>query len=138
MSLTTRLPPPSLLQGNDTPWEIAVEHRLAAGDVGDGVDPAFAFEDLLDLHAGLEPLAVALERLDAQQSRIVVAVRLLRLDLQAHFVALALALECLFERFEQSAVAAMQIGERLLGRIEQHALGVVHLDLQGYDGVAAY
>src|SRR5712671_1048598 len=117
---------------------IAVEHRLAAGDVGDGVDPALALEALLDLHAGLEPFAVALERLDSQQRRVVVAVRLLRLDLQAHFVARALALERLFEGFEQSAVAAVQIGERRLGRIEQHTLGVVHLDLQGYDGVAAY
>jgi hypothetical protein len=110
---------------------VGVEHRAAAGDVGDGID-ALGF---LNLHSDFEPFAVALGGLEAHELRVVLAERLLGLELDAQRVSRKPALERLLQRFEQPAVAAVQIGERLGRRLEQRALRVIDLDAKRYDGV---
>src|SRR5207237_68258 len=117
---------------------VGVQHRLAAGEVGDGI-PARrgAFERVLHLHADPETRAVARRRLDAQQAGVVFAERLLGLELRFDRFAWLPAFERRLERFEQAAVAAVQIGHRLGTGLQQRALRVVHLDLQGNDGVRA-
>src|SRR6185503_11352661 len=112
---------------------IAVEHRLAVGDVGDRVKTGI----LLDLHADGEAFAVALGGLDAQQIGVVLAEGILGIELDPHRLARGLALERTLERREQLAVPAVQVGE-IRRVLDLHALGVMQLDAQGDDGVAAY
>ena len=57
---------------------VRVEHDLAAGDVGDGVEAGI----LLDLHADRDAVAVAFGGLDAQELGVVLAEGLLGLELQ--------------------------------------------------------
>src|SRR5256886_9925567 len=90
---------------------VGVEHRLAAGEVGDGI-PARrgAFERVLHLNADSETRAVARRRLDAQQAGVVFAERLLGLELRFDRFARLLAFERRLERLEQAAIAAEPIG----------------------------
>src|SRR6185503_17028562 len=105
----------------------------AAGRVGDRVETRI----LLDLHAGGEAFAIALGGLHAQQIGVVLAEGILGFELDLHRLARRLALEHALERGEQLAVPAMQVGQ--VGCVlDLHALGVVQLDAQGDDRVAAY
>ena len=112
---------------------VGVHDDAAARDIGHGVHALV----LLDLHADAEPLAVAAERLDPQELRIVFAERLLGLELQLHGFASALAFKRLLKRRQQLAIAAVQVG-KLAGRGKLDALSVGQRHAHADDGVWRY
>src|SRR6185436_4684220 len=112
---------------------VCVEHDLAAGDVGDGVEAGI----LLDLHADRDAVAVAFGGLDAQELGVVLAEGLLGLELQPDRLAGRLAFERALERLQELAVAAVQIGEIGAG-LQLDAVRVVQLDAHLHDRVLPY
>ena len=112
---------------------VGVEHHAAAGDVGHGKAAAV----FLDLHADRDALAIAPERLDAQELRVVLAEGLLGLELQLHRLARALAFERLLERREHLAIAAVQVADLRRGR-DLHAVRIGEPHAHGDHRIARY
>src|SRR5512145_448632 len=112
---------------------VAVENDFARGDICDSIKTRV----LLHFHADGEARAVALSRFYAHQVRIVFAESLVGLELHAQRFARALALERVLERFEELAVADMEVCD-VGSRLQLHTLCVVHLDAQRDHGVPCY
>jgi hypothetical protein len=85
----------------------------------------------------LQPVAVALGRLQAHEIRVVLAERVVGLELEPHRLARRLAFERALERGEQLAIAAVQVAQIRRG-LQLDALRVVQLDAQPDDRVLAY
>ncbi len=122
------------------PRVIAVEDDLAVRDVGDREHHAAAVLVVgagvrLELHADLDLGRQPVGRLELDELGIVVAESVFRLDVDGHRVAGLLEIERCLELRQHAGVPAVQVGDGLVRRLEQHAVGVEELEGQRDDGV---
>src|SRR2546426_12189579 len=97
---------------------IAVDHYLAFGDVGHGVDDSFFLAIVLrgvalELHSDLDVRWESFARLHANQIRVVLAEGIFRLQRNRTLVADRFLRERCLDLGENSVMSTMKIGNRL-------------------------
>src|SRR6185295_14326409 len=102
---------------------VAIDRHAFVGNIGHGVDPAFArvFSTTVELHPHLDAGGKRSAWLDADQSGLVTAKRILGLELNAARITRLLALQGLFHTLEDAVVATVQVAHRLACLLHQFA-----------------
>src|SRR5487761_2205125 len=114
---------------------VAIEHGLAVGDAGDAPDDLVPVLLCNQMAADGDLGRQLVQRLDAHQLGIVIPESIVGLERDRDAVADLLVAEGFFDPGKDSRVSAMQVGDRLVGFLDQLVVRIEELEGDGDDGV---